>query len=179
MHFPEKITELDNRFYTAIRSKPFSSKAEKWLKLYVRLGDGWFWAVVTIWVFATHSRKELFAIVLPVLSAAAVALLLYFSIKLTVRRARPHVLLGIEAEVPPLDHYSFPSGHVMNNLAVAMALSWFFPAVGAVAIVVPITWGLLRVYYGVHYLSDVIAGIVLALISVALGFSLSFSLGWL
>jgi undecaprenyl-diphosphatase len=63
--------------------------------------------------------------------------------------------------VPPLDKYSFPSGHTMNNLAVALTLALYFPRITAPALLLPVILGMLRVLFGVHYLSDIIGGSLL------------------
>lgn len=169
MRFPQMITDFDLRFYKVLKKKPLSLRGERWLKRYARLGDGWFWGAVLLWLLWSHSLQELRQVLLPALSSALVSLLIYWGVKLTTRRLRPFELWGEEAAVPPLDRYSFPSGHTMNNLAVAMALSFFFPSIAGLAIAVPLSWGILRVYFGVHYLSDIIAGALLALPSAYLG----------
>jgi undecaprenyl-diphosphatase len=51
----------------------------------------------------------------------------------------------------------------MNNLSVALSLCYHFPLLGTTATLVPLSWGVLRVYFGVHYVSDILGGFVLAL----------------
>jgi len=97
-------------------------------------------------------------------------LFFYWLVKLSVRRKRPFDLLKeVNADVPPLDKYSFPSGHTMNNLAVGFTVFAEAPSIGWIMLFMPITWGFLRVYYGVHWLSDVIGGIFLGFLSFWLG----------
>lgn len=86
--------------------------------------------------------------------------LLNVGLKAAFRRARP----TLWASPLPALGWSFPSGHAMTSSAVAvLAVGLLPPTVGRV-IVVPIALtcvllvGLCRVYLGVHYASDVLAG---------------------
>ncbi|HEV2607972.1 MAG TPA: phosphatase PAP2 family protein [Xanthomonadaceae bacterium] len=75
-------------------------------------------------------------------------------------RMRPDLWLSITPE----NNYSFPSGHAMGSATLGMALiflcwptRWRWPVlVGAVVFVVLV--GLSRLYLGVHYPSDILAG---------------------
>ena len=57
----------------------------------------------------------------------------------------------------------------MNNLAVASAVTFIVPQYGWVMLLLPLTWGLLRVYFGVHWLSDIVCGFLLGILSFVLG----------
>jgi membrane-associated phospholipid phosphatase len=80
--------------------------------------------------------------------------------KLLFQRARPALWPSLVTETD----YSFPSGHAMGSLAVVAALvfltwrtrgRWPILALGALFVAVV---GLSRVYLGVHYPSDILAG---------------------
>lgn len=85
--------------------------------------------------------------------------------KLVVRRARP----VIEDAVAHAPGWSFPSGHAANTTTVAVVLTVLaWPVLGRTArVVVPTVAGVLvlltvadRVLLGVHYPSDVLAGVL-------------------
>lgn len=172
----EGIKKIDNRVSEYWTNRHFSPRVEKLLKFYVRLGDGYGWAVFIAFVI----WKAGWIVFLEALDHALVALLaslaIYEVVKLSTKRPRPFAANPkIKAEVPPLDKYSFPSGHTMNNLAVASAVFFVIPHLGWIMLLLPLTWGLLRVYYGVHWLTDVICGFMLGIVSCIVGYGIWFA----
>ena len=72
--------------------------------------------------------------------------------------------------IAPEHNYSFPSGHAMGSMTLALVLlalawptRWRWPLLAAMALFVPMV-GLSRVYLGVHYPSDILAGWTAALV---------------
>lgn len=101
----------------------------------------------------------------------------FITITAIVRRPRPDVERLLDS---PVDS-SFPSGHVAAATvyaAFAIVVFWHTRAVWAralavvVAVLIPIAVGWARMYQGMHYLSDVAAGVVLGLVSVAICFAI-------
>jgi membrane-associated phospholipid phosphatase len=100
------------------------------------------------------------------------SILLNWGMKLFFHRARPVLPWAV---APP--DYSFPSGHAMNSMALALAISlvvWRLagPRWGAVSfaggVLAAGVIGLSRVYLGVHYPTDVLGGFATAALWVAI-----------
>ena len=96
--------------------------------------------------------------------------------KIIVSRPRPEFMLFEETS------YSFPSGHAMNNTALYLTILFSLllivknkkvkTVLWAVFTVLPFLIGFSRVYFGVHYLTDVISGWSLGTFVAIVGFGI-------
>ena len=169
----KKIAEFDNRVSVYWTNRHFSEKVNDRLRFYVRLGDGYIWVAFALFILLMVGWERFLPILWQALMSLAVSLVIYEVVKLNTKRQRPFAANPlIKAEVPPLDKYSFPSGHTMNNLAVASTVFFSVPQYGWIMLILPLTWGLLRVYFGVHWLTDILCGFVLGILSFVLGYLL-------
>lgn len=132
-----------------------------------RLGDGIFWyvlmAVMPLIVWADgRSIEQGLRISLEMLAAGAFGLLLYKALKKKLVRERPYIgLIGIECAMPPLDRYSFPSGHTLHAVTfTAIAIS-HVPELAVVLVPFALMVAASRVVLGLHYPTDVLAGAAL------------------
>jgi len=76
-------------------------------------------------------------------------------VKYVVRRNRPDASLH---DQPPPDRFSFPSGHTTAAFAVALSMFGVLPWLAPIAIGLAIVVAFARMYLGVHYPLDVLAG---------------------
>lgn len=131
----------------------------RWLaSLGAHLGDGALWAVigVALWVWGAPTIRALV-----LLSACAVlgASLLSTAVKYLVRRPRPQERRHFY--VVRYDRYSFPSGHAVRMAAIAVVVWRFAPALAPFGYPLALLISLCRVLVGVHYPSDVLAGLLI------------------
>lgn len=99
------------------------------------------------------------------LALALVTLLANCVIKPLVTRPRPYVALGLPLLIPPPSGTSFPSAHAASSFAAATVLFLRFkgwPGRAAMALAAAI--GFTRIFFTVHYFSDVAAGAVLGIL---------------
>lgn len=95
--------------------------------------------------------------------------------KIAIGRARPRVELGPETFDPltfASGMHSFPSGHTSSAVAMAGLLSLYFPRARIVFWFLALIVGLERIRTGAHFLSDVIAGAGVGVLSVYLAYKL-------
>jgi len=115
--------------------------------------------VAAIWLFLAGRHRSAVYLLL----VRAVAVVLGFTLKEAVRRARP----VLAHPVAHANGFSFPSGHALGSAAAYASVALVLPrrvptAVRvAVAVVLPLVVATTRVLLGVHFPSDVVAGLVL------------------
>jgi undecaprenyl-diphosphatase len=100
------------------------------------------------------------------LFAFGIELPLYKLLKNGIKRDRPcETLSSVYQRVAPSDQFSFPSGHTAAAFIIATLLSYFFPHLAPLLYVWALLVGFSRIYLGVHYPSDILAGIVIGMLS--------------
>ncbi len=89
-------------------------------------------------------------------------------------RQRPYVRhYDISKAIKPPDRFSFPSGHTAGAFSVSFVLYHYHPFISIPFFIFSGLIAFSRMYLGVHYLSDILAGILLGFISSSLAIYLS------
>lgn len=139
-----------------------------------RLGDGVLWYSLIAILPLADGLDGLMAS-LHMLATGGVALLLYKSLKGVTRRERPcHHDPGISALIPPLDRYSFPSGHTLHAFSFSTVAIYHYPELAWVLAPFSLLVAISRVVLGLHYPSDVLVAIAMGL---GLGYAAVLPLG--
>lgn len=126
-----------------------------------RLGDGAFWYTSMLLMPAVYGHEGL-QITLRMALAGLVGLALYKWLKSRLLRERPCVaLLGIVQGTPPLDRYSFPSGHTLHAVSFSTLIIADVPQLAWLYMPFSVLVAASRVVLGLHYPSDVLAGALL------------------
>jgi membrane-associated phospholipid phosphatase len=158
-----KIVSLDEKITSSLRLKESAQKIKPFAVFFAHSGDSWFILLVLfiVWLATRGGWHHTMA----VMAAGTITLaVLVLIIKFSIRRKRPEGEWG--AIYRKSDPHSFPSGHaaraaMLAVLAMSFGPLWFGLAV---AIWAPLV-SLARVAMGVHYFSDVLAGIVLGILA--------------
>jgi len=130
-----------------------------------RLGDGLFWYVLMLSLPLTFGMPGLHA-ALHLATVGLACTLVYKLCKIGTRRQRPYYsLAGLRLSVPPLDEFSFPSGHTLHAFCFTILFAAACPPLAVLLVFLALLIALSRLVLGLHYLSDIIAG---ALIGIAL-----------
>ena len=129
-----------------------------------RLGNWAGWFVILLLMLVLRGG----AAVLPIawmLLTAVIGIGLYWSIKRLAARPRPSVSCdSLRLSEPPLDQFSFPSGHTLHAVSFSVvALAWF-PVLAPLLLTFTLLVAASRVVLGLHYPSDVLAAIAIGLL---------------
>jgi membrane-associated phospholipid phosphatase len=158
----QKILNLDARLSSRMRVAERPGSLRMGAILLAHSGDSWFWLVGLglLWLVGTqYWRTRAIVMALGILVTAVVVM----TIKFTVRRRRPEGEWG--GIYRTTDPHSFPSGHAARMIMLAVLASGMGPAwFGALLIVWALGVALARVAMGVHYLSDILAGMLLGIL---------------
>ncbi len=167
----ETILQRDRDWSYALRVAEKPGLRRTCAMVFAHSGDSWFWGLgmVILWLLGNPFWKkwafyELFWI--SVLAAVVMTL------KFIIRRRRPEGEWG--AIYRNTDPHSFPSGHAARSFLIALLATFLGPSW---LVVVLWVWAPLvsvaRVAMGLHYLSDVVAGLMIGLLAGLIGYQLS------
>lgn len=126
-----------------------------------RLGDGVFWYTLIALMPLLDPQRGVW-IATQMLVTGGVGLATYKLLKKKLVRERPFIgLVGIECVMPPLDRYSFPSGHTLHAVLFTVIAVGHVPALAAALVPFATLVAMSRVVLGLHYPSDVLVGAAL------------------
>ncbi|MHB1618102.1 MAG: phosphatase PAP2 family protein, partial [Metallibacterium sp.] len=120
-------------------------------RLVSRLGDGVFWYVLMAVLSVFGGERGLRATV-EMAATGLLALTLYRLLKHWTQRPRPFRSVdGIVAHVPPLDEFSFPSGHTLQAVSFSLIACAWFPMLTPLLLVFTLLVAASRIVLGLHY----------------------------
>ena len=129
---------------------PFITKRDNWFLLYIFL---------FFFFFLKLGKDGKVAAILIILAVTLADQTTSSLLKPLFERLRPcHELEGVRLLVGCGGKYGFPSSHAANFFAAAIGFSVFFPKYKIFYLVIAFLVAYSRIYVGVHYPSDVIAG---------------------
>jgi len=129
-----------------------------YFQLVSRLGDGWIWyALILAIPFLAPAQGPGLALLMALTGLSCT--LTYKLLKRWLIRERPFISFpSIDCGTPPLDRYSFPSGHTLHAACFQTMLFMTLPELALVVLPFTLSVAASRVVLGLHYPSDVVAG---------------------
>jgi len=145
-------------------------RAPGWIRIWMiastRMGDGWIWYGLGLMLLA-YGGPQRFAAIGAAGSAAVLGIFVFKALKRLSQRPRPcQIEPHCWSKVLPPDKFSFPSGHTMTAFSIALVVSYFYPSLEGMLFFLALSIAVSRIVLGMHFLSDVLAGVVMG---VALG----------
>jgi undecaprenyl-diphosphatase len=129
-------------------------RAPRWFRIWMiaatRMGDGWIWYGLGLMLLA-YGGQQRFSAIGAAGSAAVLGIFVFKALKRLSQRP---------------DKFSFPSGHTMTAFSIALVVSYFYSSLEGVLFFLALSIAVSRIVLGMHFLSDVLAGVVMG---VALG----------
>jgi undecaprenyl-diphosphatase len=152
------LIELDARLTERIRIAEQPGLMRRMAAILAHSGDSWFWlaGLCLLWWLGNAYWKH---IAVTMIVAILITAVIVFVVKFTVRRRRPEGQWG--QFYRSTDPHSFPSGHSVRAVMLAVVAIGLGPVWLGFSLCVwaPLV-ALARVAMGVHYISDVIAGMI-------------------
>ncbi|RPI02472.1 MAG: phosphatase PAP2 family protein [Calditrichaeota bacterium] len=167
--FYENVYAFDSRLCIRI----FNMNGQKTIDLVMvglsRLGDGYFYMLVGILLLLFDFQLALKIVPAGVI-AFAFELTAYRILKTKTKRNRPFARIpGISYLMPPPDTFSFPSGHTAAAFVMATLFGTMIPHLFIPLAIPALLIGFSRIYNGLHFPSDVLAGAGLGIICAKIG----------
>ena len=177
----EQLLALDGNILLWVQDNLRNPVLSAILKPITHMGDkGIFWILLTLALLLFKKTRK--AGLCSMLALFCMLLVNDVMLKHLVNRTRPYeVIEGLTLIVGRASDASFPSGHTASSFASWYALHKSLPMVtdkrkakgfSILLLVIAILIALSRIYVGIHYPSDVLAGVVVGLLCGVAGYRL-------
>ena len=144
----------------------------KWMVIATRAGDGWLWLTIGLVVLFWGDDRRYLALG-TAFAALATGQAVFIILKQICGRERPCATeQHCWSKLLPPDRFSFPSGHTITAFCLGLPIGLYYPSLLAGLMFCALSIAASRVLLGLHYLSDVLAGILIGCAIGAASYSL-------
>ncbi|NLD36840.1 MAG: phosphatase PAP2 family protein [Desulfatiglans sp.] len=127
--------------------------------------NGYYYPFIPLILFFVDPANAL-SFLVSALFAFAIELPAYKIIKRCAKRFRPYeVNKNIKNRIMPSERFSLPSGHTAAAWVIAILVALYYPILAIPVFIWATLVGISRVYLGVHYPTDILAGFILGTLS--------------
>ncbi len=157
------LKAFDDFFIKLINSKIKNKYLDKFLYRVTDLGGALFITVfcISLIIFGSTYNKK---VGIEAITALGLTQVVVHSLKRLLSRERPYKIIeqlntfGID-----LSDYSFPSGHTTASFSLATTLALNMPKFSMLVYILATIIAISRIYLGVHYPTDVTAGLIIGI----------------
>lgn len=160
-----KLEKFDDFFINLINKKMKTKQLDGFMYKITNLGGLIFTSllvILTIVLGKGKVRQMGFEILVTLIISQSIV----YSLKMILSRERPYKIIehlntfGIE-----MKNYSFPSGHTSASFSIATIVSLNYSELAVYIFILAAVVSISRIYLGVHYPTDVLAGIILGVLT--------------
>lgn len=160
-----KLKKFDDIFIELINQKMRNRFFDYIMYRVTNLGSAPF-AALLIFIFLFFGNNTFRRVGIEIFVALSISQVIVHSLKRLLSRERPYnILEQLNTFGINLKDYSFPSGHTAASFSIATTIALNIPKVSIVVFLLAIIVAISRIYLGVHYPTDVAAGIIIGFLT--------------
>jgi undecaprenyl-diphosphatase len=145
------------RYFNKLSSR---RSIELFFSVISNLGNGKAWYTLILVIPVFYGKQALF-ISGKMILAGILGLIFYKIVKSTTERLRPYMVdKQIRLGTPPMDKYSFPSGHTLHATSFSIIVLYYLPQLYFFVLPFALLVAASRIILGLHYPTDVLAGAI-------------------